>query len=124
MFSDPEISFVFCSDPFIQALNAEYRGKNKPTDVLSFAQDDPQMLGDIIVSVPAAVRQAEAAGWPLESEVAMLAVHGLLHLLGYDDETERGAWDMQRRTEAALNEARIVIPERGRHPFFVEESTE
>ena len=60
VFSDPEISLVFCSDPFIQALNSEYRGKNKPTDVLSFAQDDPQMLGDIIVSVPAAARQAEA----------------------------------------------------------------
>ena len=122
MVNDPEISVVFCDDPFIQALNTEYRGKNKPTDVLSFAQDDPQTLGDIIISVPAAARQAEAAGWPLENEVALLAVHGLLHLLGCDDETAAGAWDMQRRTEAALTEAGIVIPERGRHPFFVEEA--
>ena len=121
--NDPEISVVFCDDSFIQALNAEYRGKNKPTDVLSFAQDDPQMLGDIVLSVPTAARQAEAAGWPLEHEIALLAVHGLLHLLGYDDETERGAWDMQRRTEAVLTEAGIVIPERGKHPFFVEEPT-
>ncbi len=122
--NDPEISVVFCDDPFIQALNAEYRGKDSATDVLSFAQEDPQTLGDIVISVPTAARQADAAGWSLESEIALLAVHGLLHLLGHDDETERGAWDMQRRTEAALTEAAIAIPERGTHPFFVEEPAE
>jgi len=121
MSNDPEISLVFCDDPFIQALNAEYRGTNKPTDVLSFAQDDPQMLGDIVISVPTAVRQAEAAGWPLESEIALLGIHGLLHLLGYDDETEAGAWDMQRRTERMLTECGIAVPNAGTHPFFVEE---
>ncbi len=121
MSNDPEISLVFCDDPFIQALNAEYRGTNKPTDVLSFAQDDPQMLGDIVISVPTAVRQAEAAGWPLENEIALLAMHGLLHLLGYDDETEAGAWDMQRRTERMLTECGIAVPNAGTHPFFVEE---
>ena len=119
---DPEISLVFCDDPFIQNLNAEYRGKNAPTDVLSFAQGDPEVLGDIVISVPTAIRQAAAAGWALESEIALLAVHGLLHLLGYDDETEAGAWEMQRRTETALTEAGIAIPERGRHPFFAEEA--
>ena len=118
--NDPEISVVFCDDPFIQALNAEYRGKDKPTDVLSFAQDDPQMLGDIVISVWAAARQAEAAGWLLENEIALLGVHGLLHLLGYDDETEAGAWEMQRRTEAALTQAGIMVPSAGMHPFFVE----
>ena len=121
---DPEISLVFCDDPFIQTLNAEYRGKNKPTDVLSFAQNDPEMLGDIVISVPTAARQAAAAHWPLESEIALLAVHGLLHLLGYDDETEAGAWGMQRRTEAILTECGVAIPERGRHPFFAEEPEE
>ena len=123
MWSDPEISVVFCDDPFIQALNAKYRGKDKPTDVLSFAQDDPHVLGDIIISVPTAARQAEAAGWPVESEIALLAVHGLLHLLGYDDETEAGAWNMQRRTEAALTEVEIAVPGAGKHPFFVGESS-
>lgn len=120
--NDPEISVVFCDDPFIQALNAEYRGKNKPTDVLSFAQDDPQTLGDIVISVPTAARQAEAADWLLESEIALLGVHGLLHLLGYDDETDIGAWDMQRRTERVLTECGIAIPNAGTHPFFVEEA--
>jgi len=121
---DPEISVVFCDDPFIQALNAEYRGRNKPTDVLSFAQDDPQTLGDIVISVPTAARQADAAGWPLESEIALLGIHGLLHLLGYDDETEAGAWDMQRRTERALTECGIAVPNAGAHPFLVEQSVE
>ena len=117
---DPEISLVLCDDAFIQSLNAEYRGLNKPTDVLSFAQDDPELLGDIVISLPTAARQAEAAGWTLENEVALLGVHGLLHLLGYDDETESGAWEMQRKTEAALREAGISIPEAGTHPFFTE----
>ncbi len=117
---DPEISFVFCNDPFIQALNAEYRGKNKPTDVLSFAQDDPEILGDIVISLPTAARQAEAAGWTLENEVALLGVHGLLHLLGFDDETEAGAWEMQRRTEAVLTEVGIAVPGAETLPFFTE----
>lgn len=118
--SDPEISIVLCDDAFIQTLNAEYRGKNKPTDVLSFAQDDPNILGDIVISLPTAACQAEAAGWPLESEIALLGIHGLLHLLGYDDETASGAWEMQRRTEAVLTECGIAVPDAGMHPFFVE----
>lgn len=122
--SDPEISVVLCDDPFIQDLNREYRGKDKPTDVLSFAQDDPNILGDIVISLPTATRQAEAAHWPLESEIALLAVHGLLHLLGYDDETAAGAWEMQRRTEAILTECSIALPGVGVHPFFTEEPQE
>ena len=111
---------MLCDDPFIQALNAEYRGQDKPTDVLSFAQDDPELLGDIVISLPTAARQAEAACWTLENEIALLGVHGLLHLLGHDDETEAGAWEMQRKTEAALRESGIPIPEAGTHPFFTE----
>ena len=122
--SDPEISIVLCDDAFIQTLNAEYRGKNRPTDVLSFAQNDPNILGDIVISVPTAARQAEAASWPLESEIALLGIHGLLHLLSYDDETAAGAWKMQRRTEAVLTECGIAVPGTGAHPFFVEAEEE
>lgn len=117
---DPEISLVLCDDAFIRSLNAEYRGKDKPTDVLSFAQDDLDLLGDIVISLPTAARQAQAAGWTLENEVALLGVHGLLHLLGCDDETEAGAWEMQSKTEAVLREAGIPVPEAGKHPFFTE----
>ena len=120
MTNDPEISVVLCDDPFIQDLNRDYRGKDKATDVLSFAQDDPSILGDIVISLPTAARQAAAAGWPLESEIALLGVHGLLHLLGYDDETAEGAWEMQRRTEAVLTECGIAVLGAGTHPFFAE----
>jgi len=120
---DPEISLVLCDDLFIGSLNAQYRGKDKTTDVLSFAQDDPELLGDIVISLPTAARQAQAADWTLESEIALLGVHGLLHLLGYDDETEAGAWEMQAKTEAALREAGIPVPAPGAHPFFTEEPT-
>ena len=118
--NNPEISIVLCDDLFIQTLNDDYRGKDKATDVLSFAQEDPNLLGDIVISLPTAARQAEAAHWPLESEIALLAVHGLLHLLGYDDETAAGAWEMQRRTEAVLTECGIAVPGAVMHPFFVE----
>ncbi len=117
---DPEISLVLCDDSFIRSLNAGYRGQDKPTDVLSFAQDDPAMLGDIVISLPTAARQAEAAGWTLEDEVALLGVHGLLHLLGCDDETEAGAWEMQGKTEAALRESGVPVPAPGAHPFFTQ----
>lgn len=117
---DPEISIVLCDDAFIQTLNAEYRGQHKPTDVLSFAQGDPDLLGDIVISLPMAARQAQAAGWTLENEVALLGVHGLLHLLGHDDETEAGAWQMQAKTEAALREAGVSPPAPGAHPFFTQ----
>lgn len=120
---DPEISIVLCDDAFIRSLNAQYRGKDKPTDVLSFAQDDPEILGDIVISLPTAARQAEAAGWALENEVVLLGVHGLLHLLGHDDETAQGAWEMQGKTEAVLREAGIRAPQAGTHPFFTEEPT-
>ena len=115
---DPEVSILLCDDAFIQSLNAEYRGKDSPTDVLSFAQDDPHLLGDIVISLPTTARQASAAGWSLENEVVLLGIHGLLHLLGYDDETEAGAWEMQVKTEAVLREAAISVPEAGTHPFF------
>ena len=119
---DPEVSVVLCDDAFIQSLNAQYRGKDAPTDVLSFAQDDPDLLGDIVIALPTAERQAQAAGWALEDEVALLGIHGLLHLLGHEDETQAGAWAMQARTEAALRAADVPVPARGMHPFFVEQA--
>lgn len=120
----PEVSVVLCDDPFIQSLNAAHRGKDKPTDVLSFALEDPEYLGDIVISLPTAARQADAAGWELEHEIALLGVHGLLHLLGHDDETAAGAWEMQTKTEAALRDAGSPVPEAGTHPFFVEAGEE
>ena len=88
---DIEVSIVLCDDSFIHPLNREYRGKDQPTDVLSFAQregdfadpNDP-MLGDIIVSLERAAKQAKSRKHPFSQELSLLLVHGLLHLLGYD----------------------------------------
>ena len=102
-----EVGVVFVSDAEMTKLNVSYRGKKKTTDVLSFGNDgawaeagDHGVLGDIIISVAQAERQAEAAGKPLRAELAMLLVHGTLHLLGYDHETlkdEKVMFPLQKR---------------------------
>ncbi|QTD41663.1 rRNA maturation RNase YbeY [Sporosarcina sp. Te-1] len=94
----PEVSVTFMDDENIREVNAEYRGKDTPTDVISFAleemgegevaivaQDDmPIVLGDIIISVETAKRQAIEYGHDEKREIGFLALHGFLHLLGYD----------------------------------------
>lgn len=97
-----EVSVLYCDDPAIQALNRGYRGKDRPTDVLSFPQDDPALLGDVVISVPTARRQARAHGHSLAQEVEWLFVHGVLHLLGHDDATDAEAAEMTRRARRVL----------------------
>lgn len=82
-----EISLLITNDETIHQLNKEYRQKDKPTDVLSFPLDDDTMLGDIVISLDTAKRQAEEREINLDRETAFLFIHGLLHLLGYDHET-------------------------------------
>jgi probable rRNA maturation factor len=107
--ADAEVSVLLTDDAGIAALNAQYRGRPEPTDVLSFAQREGEgadpadpVLGDIVISVERAARQAEEYGHSLAREVAFLAVHGLLHLLGYDHETPADEAEMMRETEAIL----------------------
>ena len=90
-------TFRIVSDRGIRELNRRYRQKDRPTDVLAFPagpllspEDGPGYLGDVVVSAETALRQAERAGAGLDSELRTLAVHGLLHLLGYDHERDRG----------------------------------
>jgi probable rRNA maturation factor len=93
-----ELSVVFCEDDFIHTLNREYREKDRPTDVLSFPQDpDSGLLGDLVISLPTATRQAAERDQSLATEVEWLFLHGCLHLLGYDDETDEQADEMDRR---------------------------
>jgi len=84
-----ELSVVLCGDAWIQPLNAQWRGKDAATDVLSFPQDDEVILGDVVVSVDTAQRQADEREYRLRDEVRVLLVHGLLHLLGYDHEASQ-----------------------------------
>jgi probable rRNA maturation factor len=101
--SNVELSLVLSDDEFIHQLNREYRGKDRPTDVLSFEQDpDAGVLGDIVISVPTARRQAKAHGHSTANEIEWLFLHGTLHLLGYDDETEAQSDEMDRRAHRAL----------------------
>jgi probable rRNA maturation factor len=103
-----ELSLVLSGDEQIHELNKIYRGKNKPTDVLAFAMREgdfgrfhaalpSRLLGDVIVSVPTAIRQARAARRDALGEITMLVAHGLLHLLGWDHET--AAKDKKMRAE-------------------------
>jgi probable rRNA maturation factor len=86
---DPEIVMVFVGTKAIRTLNLKYRRKDRPTDVLSFrigkkGADGKFYLGDIVISVPVAARQARTRGHSLERELEVLALHGFLHLAGHD----------------------------------------
>ena len=87
---DSELTVVLADDARLHELNRDYLGVDAPTDVLSFpaSETDPETgapyIGDILISVPRAQAQADTGGYPLESEVQLLVVHGVLHLLGHD----------------------------------------
>ena len=94
-----EVSLAFVSDAAIRALNREHRHKDEPTDVLSFPSDEPGFLGDVVIAAGVARRQARRAGHGFGVEARVLALHGLLHLIGYDHETDQGQME---RLEARL----------------------
>ena len=89
-----EVSIALVSDARMRALNRKYRGKDKTTDVLAFAED--QGLGDLVIATGVARRQAAEAGHSYQSELRVLALHGLLHLLGYDHHDRRDHGRMAR----------------------------
>ena len=108
-----EVSITLTDDTTIHKLNKEYRGIDRPTDVLSFAfleSDEPEIinndtdeavdsLGDIIISVERAESQAEDYGHSLRREIVFLTVHGMLHLLGYDHMEEAERLEMEKEQE-------------------------
>ncbi len=87
------------SDARVRRLNRVYRTQDRPTDVLSFPSDDPGCLGDIVIAAGVARRQAHTAGHSLQTELRVLALHGLLHLLGYDHDHDDG---LMARVETRL----------------------
>jgi probable rRNA maturation factor len=94
-----EVTVALVSDARMRTLNRAYRNKDYATDVLSFPSDDAEYLGDIVIATGVAQRQADDAAHPVGTELKVLALHGLLHLLGYDHETDAGE---MARTEARL----------------------
>jgi probable rRNA maturation factor len=93
-----EISLVLAGDRLLHRLNRDFRGKDRPTDVLSFPGDGGEAgLGDVVVSVETAERNARALGRTLPQELDVLALHGFLHVLGYDHEADDGTMDRLER---------------------------
>jgi probable rRNA maturation factor len=88
--SGSSATIAFVSDRNIRKLNQQFRGINKPTDVLSFPADEPDNLGDVAISVETAAKQAKENGLQFDDEIAQLILHGLLHLSGFDHETDNG----------------------------------
>jgi len=111
-----ELSVALIGDSEMRQLNLDYRGVDRPTDVLAFSQTEgefgdvaPDMLGDVVVSVDTALRQADQADHALEEELDLLIIHGVLHLLGYDHEKgadeEKKMKGLEKEVLSALNEA-------------------
>lgn len=111
-----ELGVTFSDDAHIRALNAEWRGKDKPTNVLSFPAFPvrigaplPPMLGDIVVAWETVGREAREEEKPFDDHLGHLLVHGFLHLLGYDHETE-GEAELMEATERRIL-ASLAIPD-------------
>lgn len=108
-----ELSIVLCDDSFIQNLNRNWRGKDKATDVLSFPADPSARhvtMGDIVVAYETSAAEARSEDRALGDHLAHLVIHGTLHLLGYDHETDQEADTMERLERAALLRLGIVSP--------------
>jgi probable rRNA maturation factor len=111
-----ELAIVLSDDSAIRALNRDWRGENAPTNVLSFPAPAPCRtagaslhIGDIVIAYRTTTREAKAEGKPFNHHLAHLAVHGFLHLLGYDHDNDRKARVMERLERTIL--ARIGIPD-------------
>jgi probable rRNA maturation factor len=96
--ASPSLGVRFVGDREMRRVNRQFRAKDQTTDVLSFPGDgEEEHLGDILISVPAARRQAAAAGHPVERELKVLLLHGVLHCLGHDHETDQGEMERLER---------------------------
>ena len=95
-----EISLAFVDNPTIHTLNKRYLDHDEPTDVLSFPLSDPsakKLAGELVIGVEVARAQAQERGHDEQAELALYVIHGLLHLCGHDDKTEKAAKQMRER---------------------------
>ncbi|MEO0982235.1 MAG: rRNA maturation RNase YbeY [Pseudomonadota bacterium] len=109
--ADGEIDLLLCGDGEMHALNKRFRGKDKPTNVLSFPADpiDAPSLGSIAIAYGVTADEASAAGKPLAAHLSHLLVHGFLHLVGHDHESDEDAALMEGKERSAL--ARLGLPD-------------
>jgi|WetSurMetagenome_2_1015567.scaffolds.fasta_scaffold457423_2 probable rRNA maturation factor len=112
-----QVSLLICGDRKLRRLNRQWRGIDRPTDVLSFSQQEggkqaddgfpglPGLLGDVVISAPTAERQARRAGRSLQAELEFLLAHGILHLSGWQDDTPLRRSKMLARQQAILEDS-------------------
>lgn len=116
-----ELSVLLATDPAVRALNRTFRKKDRPTDVLSFEQDSTRgLLGDVVISLDTARRQASEGGRPLSDELARLLAHGLLHLLGHDHQRADDARAMADAEIRLLGTVGLVAESLGSTPAELE----
>jgi probable rRNA maturation factor len=105
-----QINVLLTSDQAVRKLNAAYRGKDKPTNVLSFPSGEAQFLGDIAVAYGVSAREAKAEGKTLSAHLSHLVIHGVLHLLGYDHGRDKDALTMENLERQILARLGIADP--------------
>ena len=117
-YPDSELSLVITGDLGIRRVNRDYLGKDRPTNVISFAMSEgeygginPDVLGDVIISADTAAREAEEGGIPFWSRLCFLLLHGILHITGYDH--ERSGEEEARRMEAKEQEIFTLLEGEG-----------
>ena len=98
-------NIVFVGDSYIRKLNKEYFGRDEPTDVIAFPFNSKDFLGEIYISTPTVARNARRYDVSFNEEIVRVAVHGLLHLLGYEDETLEGKQKMYEMGERFVKES-------------------
>src|SRR5688572_31585594 len=114
--ADGEISLAFVDNPTIHRLNKQFLNHDEPTDVLSFPLSDPsakKLTGELVLGVEVAQEQAAGRGHDVHAELALYVIHGLLHLCGYDDKTDKGAAEMRERERHYLRQLNLpdIAPE-------------
>ncbi len=108
------VTFALGDDALLRQLNRDFRGKDKPTNVLSFPGDEAGALGDVALAFETCAREARAQRKDLGAHVRHLVVHGTLHLLGYDHETDADAFAMEARERRVLRRLGVADPYRVR----------
>lgn len=109
-FIEQELSVVLADDAFVQKLNVQFRGQDKPTNVLSFPSDEDEYLGDVILALETLQREAADQGKSLAHHFTHLVVHGALHLMGFDHENDADAARMEEKEIKLLAKLGIANP--------------
>ncbi len=112
--TDRELDVLLTTDLHIQKLSKTYLKKDHTTDVMAFSQDDEKYLGDIVISVETAMRQAQDYGHDLLTELQYLLIHGILHLMGFNDDKPANRKAMRTKEKEILDKLEIIAhPEEG-----------